>query len=43
MPREDEVGEAVVLRITTPSEGYSRSFDELLNNRNSTLMRVICK
>jgi len=31
--REGEVGEAILLRITTPSEGYSRSYDELLNEQ----------
>jgi hypothetical protein len=43
MPWEGEVGEAIVLRITNPSEDYSRSSDELLNNSSFTRMRVICK
>jgi hypothetical protein len=41
--REGEVGEATVLRFTASSEDYSTSYDELLNNSNSTCMRVICK
>jgi len=43
IPRECEVGEAVVLHITTPAGDYSWSSDDLLNNSNSSCMRVICK